>query len=54
MAKKSRKKRDYTPSKEEIHALAAYAKQAMKREYNNIGEELKTFENMSIPSNENP
>ena len=51
---KGRKKRNYNPSKEEIHALAAYAKQAMKKEYDNVTEELKTFENMSVSSNEDP
>ena len=38
--KKTVKKCNYAPTKEEIHALAAYAKQAMKKQYNHVGKEL--------------
>ena len=43
-----KKKREYNLSKEEIHALAAFAKDAMAKEYENVNEELKDFENMSV------
>ena len=41
-------KRAYHPSREEIHALAAFSKDTMKKEYNNLDGELKNFENMSL------
>ena len=33
----------YNPSKEEIHALAMFAKEQMTKEYKNVNEELKTL-----------
>ena len=41
-------KRTYTPTKEEIHPLAAFAKDTMAKEYKNVNKELANFENMSM------
>ena len=46
------KKREYNPSKEEIHALVAFAKDAMAKEYKNVNKELKNFKNMSESGDE--
>ena len=45
-------KRVYNPTKEEIHTLAAFAKDAMKKEYNDVNEEFANFKNMSMSGNE--
>ena len=45
-------KRRYNPSKEEIHALAAFSKEAMVKEYENGNKELANFEIMPMPGNE--
>ena len=57
--KKSRKngdrkntKRAYNPNKEEIHALAAFSKEAMAKECKNFNDELNNFENMSMSGDE--
>ena len=42
----------YNPTKDKIHALAVFAKDAMKNEYNNVNKELANFENMSVSGNE--
>ena len=42
----------YNPSKEEIHALAAFAKEAMAKEYKNFNKELANFENISMSGDE--
>ena len=44
-------KRAYTPTKEEIHELVAFAKDAMAKEYKNVNTELANFENMSMSGN---
>ena len=41
------KKHGYNPSKEEIHAFAAFSKEHLERECKDINKELKNFENMS-------
>ena len=41
----------YHPTKEEIHALAAFTKDAMKKESFDINKELANFENMSVSGN---
>ena len=41
----------YNPTKEEIHALAAFAKDTMAKEYKNVNKELANFENMSMSGN---
>ena len=38
----------YTPTKEEIHALAAFVKDSLKRENCDINKEVANFENMSV------
>ena len=43
-----KKKCEYNPSKEKIHALAAFAKEAMAKEYKNVNEEFKNFKNISV------
>ena len=45
---KKTSKRGYHPTKEEIHALAAFSKDALKREKIKVDEELANFENMSV------
>ena len=45
---KSKNRCEYVPSKEEIHALAAFAKEQMAKEVSKVDEELKNFENMSV------
>ena len=45
-------KHGYNPSKEEIHALAAFAKEAMAKENKKVNEELANFENMSMSGSE--
>ena len=41
----------YNPSKEEVHALAEFSKEAMTKEYKNVNKEMKNFENMSMSGN---
>ena len=47
----NQKKRKCVPSKEKIHALAAFAKEQMAKEVNKVDEELKNFKNMSVSDN---
>ena len=49
--KRKKSKRAYNPTKEEIHALAAFAKDAMAIKYKNINKEPENFENMSMSGN---
>ena len=44
-------KRVYKPTKEEIHALAAFTKDEMTKEYKHFNKELANFENMSMSGN---
>ena len=41
----------YHPTKEEIHALAAFAKDLMKKDSFDVHKELANFENMSVSGN---
>ena len=43
-------KRAYNPTKEEIHPLTSFAKDAMKKEYRDVKKELANLENMSVSS----
>ena len=43
-------KHTYNPSKDEIHMLAAFTKEAMAKEYKNVNKELENFKNMSMSS----
>ena len=38
----------YTPTKEDIHTLAAFDKYAMAKECNNVNKELTNFQNISM------
>ena len=50
--KKKSSKRRYHPTQEEIHALAAFARDALKRENSEVDEELANFETMSVSGDE--
>ena len=49
---KKSSKRGYNPSQEEIHALAAFARDALKRENSEVDEEIANFETMSVSGDE--
>ena len=44
-------KRGYHPTKEEIHTLAAFAKNTLKRENSEVNKELTNFKSMSVSGN---
>ena len=46
------KERRCNPSKDEIHALAAFSKEKLKAQCKNVDKELKNFQNMSISGDE--
>ena len=49
---KKTSKRGYHPTKEEIHVLAAFAKDALKRENRKVDKELANFGGMSVSGDE--
>ena len=51
MPKGKNSKQAYNPTKEEIQGLTAFSKDVMKKEYNNVNEELANFNNMSMSGN---